>query len=209
MPVEGLRSGAGLQVLFDNRMPILNPLKGSMLEFNMINYNRYLGSEYAFTAVSADVRSYVNTLKNQTLALRVMGSAQFGEDAIPMRALSRVGGHKFIRGYFKGTYQDRHMAAFEMEYRLPFWAEDSESRLWQVWKRLGMVAFLGGAQVFHTLPDFQLNQFNLAVGTGLRILFNPESRTNLRIDYAIGLRQGSDGPGKRQQGLYFYLGEAF
>ncbi|MBK8500987.1 MAG: hypothetical protein IPL46_01635 [Saprospiraceae bacterium] len=101
------------------------------------------------------------------------------------------------------------MTGFEMEYRWPFWKEDTDSKLWQVWKRLGVVGFLSGAQVFHTLPDFQISRFNLAEGGGVRILFNPESRVNLRIDYAIGLQKGSDGPGRRQHGFYFYLGEAF
>ena len=209
MPLEGVRSGMGIQILFDNRIPLLNPLKGGMFEFNAINYNRVFGSKYDFTTISTDLRYFQNTIKNQTIAFRLFGSVEFTDDKIPMRALSRAGGHKLIRGYFKGTYQDYHMSGFEMEYRLPFWAEGNESKLWQVWKRLGVVAFLSGAQVFHTLSDFQLNQFNLATGGGLRILFNPKTRVNLRIDYAVGLTKDSAGPGKRQHRLYFYLGEAF
>lgn len=138
-----------------------------------------------------------------------MGSFEFTEGQIPIRALSRVGGHKFIRGYFRGTYQDNHMAAFETEYRLPFWREGTDAKLWQVWKRLGVVGFVSGAQVFHEPSEFGFDRFHLAVGGGLRILFNPESRVNLRIDYAVGLHKGSDGSDKRQSGFYFFLGEAF
>jgi hypothetical protein len=209
MPVAGLRSGLGLQALFDNRSPILNPLNGGMAELNIVTYHKYLGSDFSFTSLSTDLRYFKKTFTNHTIALRIFGSAQLTNDVVPMRALSRVGGHKLVRGYFKGTYQDYHMTGFEMEYRWPFWREGNESKLWQVWKRLGMVTFLSGAQVFHTLQDFQINRFNLAVGSGLRILFNPESRVNIRIDYAVGLQKGSDGPGKRQHGFYFYLGEAF
>ena len=209
MPVEGLRSGLGVQLLFDNRSPRLNPLRGGMIEWNALHYHSYFGSDYQFTSTSIDLRYYQNTIKNHTLALKAFGSAQFTNDEVPMRALSRVGGYKLIRGYFKGTYQDYHMTGFEMEYRWPFWKENTTSKLWQVWKRLGVVTFLSGAQVYHRLSDFQIGEFNLAAGAGLRILFNPKTRVNLRIDYAVGLTHNSDGPGKRQHGLYFYLGEAF
>lgn len=208
-PVAGLRSGIGFQVLLDSRDRILNPLKGSLIEFNNLNYGKFVGSDFRFSMFSVDARHYVNTFKNQTLALRAVGAMEFTDDRIPMRALSRIGGHKFIRGYFKGTFQDRHLLAFESEYRLPFWSEGTTSKLWQVWKRLGMVGFVSGAQLLHDPSDFRLDRFNLAVGGGLRILFNPASRVNLRIDYAVGLRDGSDGPGKRQSGFYFFLGEAF
>lgn len=209
MPIDGFRSGVGFQLLFDNRSPLLNPLTGAMLEWNALHYNPYFGSDYQFSSMSVDMRYYENIVKNHTLALRLYGSAKFTNDQVPMRALSRVGGHKLVRGYFQGTYQDYNMTAFEMEYRWPFWREDTPSKLWQVWKRLGVVTFLSGAQVYHHLSDFQVNAFNLAAGAGLRILFNPKTRVNIRIDYAVGLTANSDGHGKRQHGLYFYLGEAF
>jgi outer membrane protein assembly factor BamA len=209
MAVEGVRSGIGFQLLFDTRDKPLNPIKGSLIALNNINYVSFLGSDYRFTTFILDARHYINTYKNQTLAVRAYGSANLTNDEIPMRALSRVGGDKFIRGYFKGTYQDHHMTAFELEYRLPFWEEGTEAKLSQFWKRLGLVGFIGGAQVFNNVSDFQMNNFNLGVGAGLRILFNPQSRVNIRIDYAIGLSKGSDGFNKRQNGLYFNFSEAF
>lgn len=209
MPIDGFRSGIGFQLLFDNRDQALNPLKGSLISFNNLYYGGLVGSDYRFTTFYLDARHYINTFKNQTLALRIYGSAKLSNDEIPIRALSRVGGDKFIRGYFKGTFQDYDMTAFELEYRLPFWSEGTDTKLWQVWKRLGLVGFLSGAQVFHKPADFQIDNFNFAVGGGLRILFNPRSRVNIRIDYAVGLHKGSDGFNKRQSGLYFHLGEAF
>jgi outer membrane protein assembly factor BamA len=184
-------------------------MRGSLFEVNLLNYGSYLGSDYAFTSLYADLRQYVNTFKNHTLALRAYGSARWTDDEVPMRALSRVGGHKFIRGYFKGTYQDFNMGAFEMEYRLPLWPEGTDSKLWQVWKRLGLVGFVSGAQVAHDVSDFRMDQFNMAAGGGLRILFNPKTRVNIRIDYAVALAANSNGPDKRQSGFYFYLGESF
>ncbi len=209
MPVAGVRSGLGIQLLYDSRDYIMNPIRGSFAEVNLINYGQYLGSDYAFTSFSADLRHYMNTFKNQTLAVRLFASKQWPDNEVPMRALSRVGGYKFIRGYFRGTYQDVSMTAFELEYRLPLWPEDTNSKLWQVWKRLGFVGFIGGAQVANKFSEFQLGQFNLAAGGGLRILFNPKTRLNIRIDYAVALADNSGGPGKQQSGLYFYLAESF
>lgn len=209
LPVTGLRSGIGFQVLYDSRNNVINPLKGTFLEFNNRHYGKWIGSDYTFNFYSLEWRQYINPWRNHTLALRGLASLEYTDDAVPLRALSRVGGHKFIRGFFRGTYQDHHLLAFETEYRLPLWREGQPSKLWQVWKRLGIVGFLGGAQVFHDGEPVRLNRFNLAAGGGLRILLNKTSRANIRIDYAIALRNDSDGPGKRQSGFYFFLGEAF
>ncbi len=209
LPVTGWRSGAGIQLLYDTRDFVANPLHGSLVEFNALHYHKWFGADYNYARFMLDARHYVNTLSNQTLALRGFLSIQTSDGDIPFRALSRTNGHKFIRGYFRGTYQDFDLAGFEAEYRLPFWAEGSDSKLWQVWKRLGLVAFISGAQAFHSADEFAFDRFNLAAGGGLRILFNQNSRVNIRVDYAFGLQKDSDGPGKRQRGLYFFLAEAF
>jgi outer membrane protein assembly factor BamA len=101
------------------------------------------------------------------------------------------------------------MLAFETEYRLPLWREGQQFRRWHIWERFGLVGFLGGAQVFRNGDAVGLDHFNLAAGGGLRILLNKSSRANIRIDYAVALRNDSDGPGQRQSGFYFFLGEAF
>lgn len=209
VPVAGLRSGVGFQVLYDNRDNLINPRRGTFVEFNDRHYAKWLGSDFAFSYYSLEVRQYFNTWSNHVLALRGMASLEYTDDAVPLRALSRVGGHKFIRGYFRGTYQDHHLLSFETEYRLPLWRDDRQSKLWQVWKRLGLVGFIGGAQVFRDGERVSLDRFNLAAGGGLRILLNKKSGANIRIDYAVAFRDDSDGPGKRQKGFYFFLGEAF
>jgi len=120
-----------------------------------------------------------------------------------------VGGNSFIRGYFTGTYQDDHLLAFETEYRMPFWNDDTDAPLKHFWKRLGMVFFASGAQVYGQDGKFGFDRFNYAIGGGLRVLFNSESRLNIRIDYAVSISRDSAGPGKQQTGLYFFLSEAF
>ncbi len=209
LPVAGLRSGLGLQLLHDTRDFVANPLSGSLVEVNGLYYHKFIGSQFQYARLMVDARKYINTFSNQTLALRGMLSVQGSDEPIPMRALSRTNGHKLVRGYFRGTYQDNHIATFEAEYRLPFFKEESSSKLWQVWKRLGMVAFISGAQTMHQMEEFGFDRFNLAAGGGLRILMNKSSRVNIRIDYAFGLTKDSDGPGQKQKALYFFLAEAF
>ena len=101
------------------------------------------------------------------------------------------------------------MLAFEAEYRLPFWPEGTKEKFWKIWKRMGLVGFIGGARTFSQDNPLTFDTFRLAAGGGLRILLNPASRLNIRIDYALALAPDSNGPGKRQSGFYFYLGESF
>jgi len=211
LPDEGLRSGLGFYTLFDTRDFVLNPLKGTYLELGTLHFGGWLGSDFTFHSVRLDVRKYINTWRNHTLALR--GVVNFrstpNENGIPIRALSRIGGRDFIRGYFMGTCQDNHLLAAEAEYRLPFWRESDTDPFWKIWKRLGIAVFGGVGQVAPRAGDFRLDSFRTAVGAGLRVLFNRQSRVTIRIDYALGLSADSGGPGKRQSGFYFYLAEAF
>jgi outer membrane protein assembly factor BamA len=211
LPVEGFRAGLGIQLLYDNRDNVMNPMRGWLAEAGSLHFGKGLGSEFTYHSFLLDIRKYINPVSNHTLALRAVLNHRDSPNpnGIPLRGLSRVGGKDFIRGYFKGTFQEKMLSAFEIEYRLPFWREDADSKLWQIWKRLGIVAFVGGAQVQENWSDWRFSEFNLAAGGGLRVLFNKESRLNIRIDYAFGLAPNSNGLGKRQSGLYFFLAEAF
>lgn len=206
----GLRSGLGFNLVWDKRDNLFNPRNGSFIDLSNQYFGRYLGSQYSYVTIILDARKYFNPFSNHTIALRGGLSLRYTSDpTLPLRGLSRVGGSSFIRGYFNGTYQDNHVVAFESEYRLPFWKDDHLAPFYKFWKRLGMVAFLSGAQVFGPESSFGMDRFNLAVGTGIRVLFNDDSKVNLRIDYAWGLAPNSNGPGKKQTGLYFFLAEAF
>lgn len=210
LPVAGLRSGAGVQFIFDTRTHVLNPIDGFFVEATSTLYTNWLGSDFKFSTHTIDLRKYINPVSNHTLALRMVQNWRFSEEGIPIRALSRVGGTRFIRGYFKGTYQDYHLTAFELEYRLPFWSEENvEPNFWKMWKRLGVVVFGSASQVYGKESSFGFSRFHYTAGAGLRILFNRRSRANLRIDYAFGLAPHSNGPGQKQTGLYFRLAEAF
>lgn len=205
-----LRSGLGLVFYYDSRDILLNPRKGAFLDLRNKYFGKFMGSKYNYITLTLDARKYFNPVSNHTLALRGVLNYRFTNDeVIPIRGMSRVGGVTFVRGYFKGTFQDNNMAAFEGEYRIPLWKDGKKAPWFHFWKWLGLTGFVSAAQVFSPDNPHSFNSYNVAAGGGLRILFNPESKVNIRIDYAVGLAQGSNGPGKRQTGLYFFLAEAF
>jgi hypothetical protein len=111
----------------------------------------------------------------------------------PYLDLPTTGGDgRSARGYGEGRYRGNHLAYGEVEYRGTLTSNGL----------LGVVAFLNtttiddaadGQRLFHIWAP--------AAGTGLRVLLNKRSRTNLAADYAWG-KAGAHG---------FYLGlqEAF
>jgi outer membrane protein assembly factor BamA len=206
----GLRAGLGLNLIWDTRDYILSSSSGSFINLSAIYYGSYLRSKYDYYTISMDARTYINLVGRQTLALRGLVSFRgTNEESLPLRGLSKVGGSNLVRGYFNGTYQNNNLIAFETEYRIPFWKEDNLGPIYHYWKRLAMTVFASGAQVFGPNEHLNASAFNFAAGAGLRVLFNEQSRTYLRIDYAFGLTPNSNGTGKSQRGLYFTFGEAF
>jgi outer membrane protein assembly factor BamA len=206
----GLRAGLGLNLIWDSRNYILSSSSGSFINLSAIFYGSYLGSKYDYYAISMDARTYLNPVGRHTLALRgVVNLRGTNEEYLPLRGVSKIGGSNLVRGYFNGTFQNNNMMAFEAEYRIPFWKKDKLGPIYHYWKRLAMTVFASGAQVFGPNEPLNISNFNFAVGAGLRILFNEQSRTYLRIDYAFGLRPNAGGPGQFQRGLYFTFGEAF
>ena len=93
-----------------------------------------------------------------------------------------------MRGYYDGRYRDRHLLAFQAEYRLP------------VWGKFGLVGFAGLGRVAPTLGGLDFSGLKYSAGFGLRFKIAPREGANLRIDWAFG--QGTSG-------VYFTAGEAF
>lgn len=206
----GRRSGIGVAATLDNRTNVDNPLSGTFIQFNNLYFTKVLGSQFNFVSMDLDARHYINTYKDQTLALRVRAQNNFGLGAnglVPIRAMGRVGGRDFIRGYYFGTYQANHLLASELEYRLPIF-NDYDAPIWQFWKHLGITGFIGAANVYDSPEELALANTRVAAGMGLRIMINSDQRSSIRIDYGFGLNDGSNYQG-RQTGLYFFLNEAF
>ncbi len=200
--------GIGLNLLYDTRSNINNPLTGGFFQFKNLFHRKWLGADYQFTTISLDARKYFNFHKDQTFALRAQVAGTFSSGDIPFTGYQRLGGKKVLRGYYDGTYLDKHLMAFDVEYRLPLWQDDSEP-IWKIWKHLGIVGFISTGQVFSDYNTFSLSDFQWSAGGGLRILLSKKQRVNIRIDYGVGFEEDAGGIGKKQRGFYMTINETF
>jgi outer membrane protein assembly factor BamA len=188
----GIVSGIGFLINWDNRNNILYPTGGSLYQISSLFYQEALNSDYEFASHSLDLLQYFSINPSQTIALHGFLSVVEGDP--PFQKLSLLGGSSSVapnimRGYYQGRYRDKNMIAFQAEYRIV-----------PIWKRFGLVGFLGIGDVSDTMSNFELDGFKYAAGIGLRFQLNPEEMINLRIDTAFG---------KDSSGSYIQILEAF
>ena len=182
----GVFTGMGLGLRWDDRDNIFYPHRGRFWQIYAVRTGGWLGADYAFTRVKADLRQYASLWAGHVLALQLRFEAAAGSD-VPFMALPKLGGDSLMRGYYAGRYRDRVMAAVQAEYRLPvFWRFDA-------------VVFGGLGQVAPNLAALRAGATRTSVGAGLRLRVSDEG-TNLRMD--VGWGHGSPG-------VYFTAGEAF
>jgi outer membrane protein assembly factor BamA len=179
-------SGAGFILNWDTRDNIYYPFTGRWFQLSARFYGEGLGSEYSFSRYNLDLRQYLPIRSTHALAIQAYGLFMTGTP--PFELMPRLGGPNMMRGYYQGRYSDRNMIAVQAEYRRP------------IRGRLGAVCFVGLGDVAAETGDFRLGDFKHAFGLGLRFLFSPEERINLRLDWAWG---------KDTSGMYINLMEAF
>ena len=200
--------GLGFNVMYDTRDNINNPSKGAFVQLSNVNYRKWFGGDFEFYTFNLDARKYFNVVKDQTFAIRMLVASTISDETIPYTGYQRLGGSKSLRGYFDGTYLDKNVVAFDAEYRLPLFHDDS-APIYKIWKHLGVVGFVSAGQVFNDFDAFDLSEFRFSAGGGLRILLSKEQRTNIRLDYGIGFQENAAGFGKKQRGFYITVNEAF
>lgn len=176
--------GAGLIVAFDNRDKIYFPLKGSYVETNLSIHTQDNGNNYGIFTL--DSRKYIKLYKKNVVALQFYTKSVEGN--APFRQLPGIGNDMIMRGFYNGIFRDKHMAAFQAEWRQ------------SIWGPAGFVVFAGAGNIGSTITE--LNQFvKPNYGIGLRGVAFRKEHVNIRIDYG----RGPNGI----QGFYFTMGEAF
>ena len=181
----GVMSQLTSGLAWDTRDNLFAPLRGSLVQVTAANSDDAFGSDYRFGRYALDARRYI-TLGRGLLAGQAYVEATSGD--APFDQLSLVGSNTTMRGYTRGRYRDRHLAAAQIEYRLP------------VVGRIGVAAFAGGGTVAPALSDLASSKLLPSVGAGLRYLLLPKQRTTVRVDYGVG---------KGSSGLYIAFNEAF
>ena len=196
--MEGLRSGIGINMAYDSRDQAVYPFKGAYLQLGTYHFVKFLASDFQFSTFTLDARTYRKLFENyqHILAIRGLGlfSAGTSDQRVPTSALGEIGGKKQMMGYFRNTYLGNQTLILQAEYRM------------LLWKVIGATLIAGTADAFNDFSE--PGSFRTAVGGGLRFLINKANRTYLRIDFAVGLHNKS-GYNKRQNGIYFSMGESF
>lgn len=183
---KGTISGLGLMVNFDTRDNTFSARSGSLFELDAMFYKKTLGSTFDFTSFSLDLRKYFTLFSTHVLAVQSLVVMQNGD--VPFLNLAQMGGQYSMRGYFQGRYRDKNLFVLQAEYRLPV-----------IW-RFGLVGFGGIGNVSEKFRKLSLGDMKYSYGFGIRFLFDPNERIQVRMD--IGFGKGSSG-------FYFSIFEAF
>ncbi len=205
-PIAGLRSGLGFNVTYDNRDNVNAPYRGMFASLSNRYYGKAVGSDFKYAFLLADFRYYKSTWKNQVIAVNVRSENRFtaATNELPIYGLARFQGKDFIKGYFRGTYQDKHLLGFQLEYRALLFKTPWVPYL----KAIGVVGMFNGGQVYNDINDLSIKQLKTSAGFGFRAVIDEEQRISTGVDFAWGLHPKASINGK-QFGMYISLGETF
>lgn len=177
--------GAGVSLVYDNRDNLTNPHRGICLNINQMFRPRFLGNDYAFSTTAFRFDAYQRLGKGTVLAEDIGANLHFGNPSWGMMA--ELGGTHSMRGYYEGRYRDKHSLEATVELRQ------------HVWKRNGIVVWVGAGTIFPKFSALRSKQILPNAGVGYRWEF--KKNVNVRLDYGFG-KSG-------QSGFLFNINEAF
>ncbi|MBI3520366.1 MAG: BamA/TamA family outer membrane protein [Bacteroidetes bacterium] len=164
----GIVSSLGFVVKYDSRDNLFYPTKGYLAEFSFQVDDKIIGSSFSNNRIIFDGSAYFTNEIKHTVALNFY--SVIGNGDIPFNQMALLGGAKKMRGFYEGRYRDKNLLMLQTEYRIPlFW-------------RLGAVVFISTGNVSDKVSNFNVNQFKLAYGGGLRVLLDKKQKINIRFD---------------------------
>src|SRR6185437_974328 len=190
---KSVSSGVSLNALYDSRKNSINASDAAYASVAFCPNFKFLGSDYNYRWLIIDLRKYIKVGKHDNVLAFWNYNWFTFNGQVPYLDMPSTAWDPYSnmgRGYIQSRFRGKNLLYAEVEYRFGI-------------TRNG---FLGGV-VFantQTVTDWPSNKFQTfypAVGTGVRIKINKDSRTNLAIDYAIGIN-GSNG-------IFINLGEVF
>lgn len=177
--------GAGVSLVYDNRDNLTNPHCGIYLNINQMSRPGFMGNDYAFSTTAFRFDAYQRLGKGTVLAEDIGANLNFGNPSWGMMA--ELGGTHSMRGYYEGRYRDKHSLEATVELRQ------------HVWKRNGIVVWVGAGTIFPKFSALRSKQILPNAGVGYRWEF--KKNVNVRLDYGFG-KSG-------QSGFLFNINEAF
>ncbi|MBO9728812.1 MAG: BamA/TamA family outer membrane protein [Chitinophaga sp.] len=184
LPEKILGIGAGPFIVYDTRDFIPNAYKGVYVRLGYRFFPSIFGNKAVFSQFDLQFDWYKKLWKGAVLATDLYGEERSGD--VPWSLLAEAGGSNRLRGYYEGRFRDKNYVAAQIELRQ------------RIYNRSGLVAWVGGGNVFPQFNAFEFRQSLISYGIGYRWEF--KKRVNIRLDY---------GRGKDQSGFYFGINEVF
>lgn len=163
-------TGIGVSVVYDSRDVITGAHKGVFLKIEQVFFPGFLGNRYAFATTDATLDLYQRVWKGGILAIDLHGQGNYGD--VPWTMMSRLGGPYRMRGYYEGRFRDNNIVEAQIEIRQ------------HLWRRNGMVVWVGAGNVFESIRKFDFAETLPNFGIGYRWEF--KDRVNVRIDVGTG-----------------------
>ena len=168
---EGFISGIGLRLSYDSTDDSFFPTTGSFAEAVYQYHPFWLGSQYGFSRVSIDGRTFVripipkfeSVLGFQLLYEGVHGNA-------PLSFLPTIGDMDMMRGYTGDRFRDNYMISAQTEWRFP------------IYWRFGGALFFAAGRVMHNFTDFIFEDIKYGGGFGIRVRLAKTKKINMRFD---------------------------
>lgn len=188
-------SGVALTLLYDSRSNGINAAAGGTYLNLLVRANsQALGSDANYQSVVLDARRYLRLRPGSRNVLALWSYDAFVLGGLaPFLDLPGTGWDTYSntgRGYIQGRFRGPSFLYAEAEYRYGI----TRNGL------LGGVVFVN-AQTAAEPRHQRFDAVAPAAGVGLRLNVNKHTRTNLAVDYGVGI-QGS-------RGLFFNFGEVF
>lgn len=173
-----LSSGIALQALYDSRKNTLNPMQGYYIEADYRINSTIFGSDKNWNSFYFDARNYfsLSDKSHKVFASRLFYWSVFNGKPhyldLPSIGWDRYG--KTGRGFTRNRYRSNALLYFETEYRTDITKNGF----------LGAVFFANISSV-SDLNTYQFNNWNPAIGTGLRVKWNKFNGCNLALDFGV------------------------
>lgn len=176
----------GISLTYDSRDNLTAPYKGIYVSLNQRFFPKNLGNKtYHFNSTELTANFYTPVWKGAVVAAQVHGLCNYGGN-VPWFQMAMVGSNGSMRGYYEGRYRDKNMVDGQVELRQ------------HIWKRNGVVMWMGAANIFPGFKAMRLSKTLPNFGIGYRWEF--KKRVNVRLDYGFG---------KHISGFLFNINEAF
>ena len=168
---EGFISGIGLRLSYDSTDDSFYPMTGSYAEIAYQYHPFWLGSQYSFSRIFIDGRTFVKIpipKFESVLGFQLMFEGVHGN--VPLSFLPTIGDKDMMRGYVGDRFRDNYMLAVQTEWRFP------------IYWRFGATLFFGAGRVMHNFTDFIFEDIKYGGGFGIRVRLAKKKKINLRFD---------------------------